>query len=193
MMKISYKWASLFFALALINGAACRQAANEQPTTPVKPEMAQKANNPAASEDVSADVPPPPPTTFRAGIVVPVGTIGYRVESAQFVEKLEDGAKPAAGRQFLLVKIAARNTGPKESPVAAFKIIQGNNEYLPSNQAAKVNGSLNSLTQLTKDELKSGVLVFETPATKNLKLQLNSAPPLKDQMFIELADAFGKK
>ena len=194
MIKKSDKLTALVFALAFLTFAACRQADNPQPTTPVKPEVAQNQSNPAARDDVQSEAPPPPaPTTFRVGIVVPVGTIGYRVESAQFADKLQDGTKPAEGRKFLIIKIGARNTGPKESPLATFKVVGGKTEYPLSANADKVSGSLNSLKQLGKDELKSGVLIFETPATKGLKLQLNAAPPIKDEMFIELADAFGKK
>jgi hypothetical protein len=164
-------------------GASCRSEEKKNPSASetAQSDAAQNNNELPAIQENRA------PKVFPVGIVVPAGVIGYRVESYQFVAQLPGGAKPAAGRKFLLLKISMRNTGAKETPVATFKLVYKETEINLSEQGGKAPDSLNGLKQLAKDEGKSGVLVFEAPETKALRLKINAAPPVKDEMFVDLA------
>jgi hypothetical protein len=194
-MNKKHTLAVMAIALGLATG--CQQNNQTQPQTPANPALAQQQPAPAPADTLPADAMPTPdtaPKIFKPGIVVPAGTIGYRVESAEFLDKLENGATPAANKKFLLVKLTLRNTGTTESALAGFKILDSQKrEYLLYGKADKVNGSLNSLKQLGKDEGKNGVLVFEAPHTKGLTLQISSAPPVKDVMLVDLTESFNKK
>ena len=185
-MKLASSAAPLLLALGLLTASGCRQTTETAAPSPSGPNKAQ-ARAAQASEDDAPLTPANNPKEFKAGIVVPVGTIGYRVESSQFADKLADGATPTAGRKFLLVKLTTRNTGPKASPFAAFSVIDGNTTYDLSGKGNKEPGALNEVRQLAQDELRNGVLVFETPPSKGLKLKIAAAPPVKDEMFINLS------
>ena len=181
MKQISHKLAMGALSAALCWGAG---GCGSTGTTPPAADSAD-----VATSDTEANIKPDTgPKTFKMGLVVPVGTIGYKIESIAYKDKLDDGTKPAAGRRFLLVKTLTRNTGPKEGAFATFRLMDGTTEYALSEKGAKSAESLNEVKSLAKDEGKNGYLIFETPTLRVPQLKISAAPPLKDVMFIALTE-----
>ena len=181
-MKKSYRWAAWMLGLSLLAAAGCRNTNDSNSNRNIAQQSGTVEK--ITDEDIK---PTPAPNKFPAKIIVPVGTIGYRVDEFSWHDKLADGTKPAAGKKFLLVNLTVGNTGPKESLVATFQLADGKTVFPLSEKGSSVPDSLNGVKQLAKDERRKGVLVFEAPESKKLNLKLTAAPPLKDEMFIDLA------
>lgn len=179
MKRVSYLSIVGLLAGGLALGTACRSDAPTSNSAAIDPRSVDTDREPIK--------PTEPPAEFPVGIVVPVGTIGYRVDSFSYQNSLSDGAKPAAGTKFLVIKFRSVNTTAREANYANFKVVAGAKEYSLSDKTAKVPDSLNTVNKLAANEVKNGVLIFELPETSGAKLKLVAAPPVKEEKFITLA------
>jgi hypothetical protein len=153
----------ILLASVALGSLSCKGKSNSMPAGTASPIAANSPVEPMAPRKV-----------FASGEAVPAGYLGYKIIGSWFSDHIsrKDGKQSAAGT-FLYVDLAIVNTDKKERDVAAIKLVdESGKEYVVSEKAATVEGSLGQVGKISPNQSKRAIAIFEALKGHEYKLKI---------------------